>query len=183
MGKGEPLANSYPNAIFAGYDPLDRTTHLYEVEPPDPPNEATRTAIGTGGLYVRLLLGIAETVIDRMTPLQPKNPDFAMSWSELSCKLVGQFCYFVLARVMGYDVNSGMRASVYIIDENGFRGLNDEALFPGHGSRGERRFTIFAKTALDELPKDCLLRLTELYDLGSIIQRFSASAKGQASFP
>ncbi len=59
MGMGEFLQGSRPQAIFVGYDPNECRTYVYVLEPPDPPNEIQhRGAIGTGGIYANLLLGI-----------------------------------------------------------------------------------------------------------------------------
>ena len=123
---GDPALRSrhFPSALFAGYEPTDDRIRVYSLEPPDPPNELSapyRIAIGTGGLYASLLFSIAEFLMSRI----------GFGWTMLSTKLVSQFCYMALGRIMSYDRDSGRSSSFYRIDRAGYWPLNNEQMFPG----------------------------------------------------
>jgi len=168
-----------PQGIFAGFDRETNSPLVYELTPPHPPRELRppyRVAIGTGGLYANLLLGIAETVIDRMTWSTHVEP---LRWIDFRTRVVSQFCYFVLARVMHYDLASGLNSYIYVLNEQGGKLQDDQDLFPRHGkSDGDAyRVTIFAKTLLEELPKECLPTLFKLYNLESVVGRLLTYAE------
>jgi hypothetical protein len=163
MGGISLRGREFPSAIFVGYEPADDKTRVYALDPPHPPSELSephRMAIGTGGLYASLLFGMAERMMTKV----------GFSWTNLSTKLVSQFCYFVLGTVMGYDRDSGMTAHIYRIDKTGYRELGDAEIFP---SRQEKhrltRLTIFLETLRNELPKEKMRALITAYNLSELL--------------
>jgi 20S proteasome alpha/beta subunit len=162
MGGLSLRGREFPSAIFVGYEPTDDKTRVYAIDPPHPPNELSepyRMAIGTGGLYASLLFGMAEKLMSKV----------GFDWSNLSTKLVSQFCYMVLGRVISYDRDSGMDTRFYRVDKTGYSSLSDEQIFPGHGEREEYRLTIFLRTLRDELPKEKMLKLLSTYNLSELL--------------
>jgi hypothetical protein len=160
-----PKNEYFPEAIFVGYDPRVNRTHLYLLEPPHPPYEVPepyRVAIGSGGLFANLLLITAETMMDRAQ----------LVWTDLSTRLVAQFCYLVLARTISYDMHSGMNWSMCRIDEKGRAYLSDEELFLRKQGGEKYRLTVFVKTLLNEIPKEKLIAVAETYEFKNILSQY-----------
>jgi hypothetical protein len=155
----------YPDALFVGYDPANDKTQMYELNLPHPPREVLaphRAIIGTGRLYSSQFFIMAEKFMHKI----------GLDWPLLSTRLVSQFCYMVVGRVISYDVSSGGKVLFYRIDKTGFTGLPDDIMFPGYGKDGETRLSVLLRTALEELPKDKLLKLAKMYNADKIFLKF-----------
>jgi hypothetical protein len=131
--------SNYASAIFVGDEPKNKRAAVCVLQPPHPPQlvsgDPHRATIGTGGLFASLLLSTAEVA---MVTIE-------MSWPDFSWRLVAQCCYLVLGRVMNFDRDSGIGATLYRMSHSTrlWEGLNDEQIFPGHGEKGlEHRSTI-----------------------------------------
>lgn len=102
---------------------------LYEINTPWTAQQivgrSCRSAIGTGGQFVRLLFQSAEEYFLNLSQVH-KN------WSEFDVKFISQVCYFMVERVLRFDVNSSPPMETWILDdsEKGGRFVPESEVFP-----------------------------------------------------
>jgi len=173
---GEDFSN-LASAIFVGYEARDHKTRVYILAPPDPPDSLStypyRVAIGTGGLYASLVFNIAELLMNKI----------GFGWTQLSTKLVSQFSYLVLGRIISYDAHSGMGTAFYRVDGSGYATLSVAQIFPGLGEEGKSKLSILFETLRDEIPKEKnekLLEVAQKYDVAGIVKQILLSINARS---